>query len=315
MGTVITRSQRCRDFSCPPTTTAFRALSKSFYTLCRHGAPYLARGDIKIPLQSYQLIHSVSNCRHLTTLPIQNALERLSSWLAILIRKTYLHSITPPSTSISLQGLSELSDGMPQNQWSLPRVVELVCISCIFIEKAVSHLSTPVRRHISASSLEPATPTSDFVELTISTPPPSPPASLLPIHARVRALLRSTCNNTSASIAGRDTERNSLVEFLTSFINGTSMDHNLDATSMFISGAPGTGKTALVNTVIRDLSAKNDHVKVISINCMALKSVDALWERIIEDLAIAPKKKSSVNRKTNGHDMLKTLLSTLDTQW
>jgi len=183
-----------------------------------------------------------------------------------------------------------------------------------FKKKTVPHLSTPVRRHTSASSLEPATPTSNLMELTISTPPPSPPASLLPIHARVRALLRSTCNNVS-SIAGRDTELTSLLEFLNSFIDGASMDHDLDTTSMFISGAPGTGKTALVNTVIRNISAKHDHVKVISINCMALKSVDALWERIIEDLATVPKRKSAMNKKINGYDRLKTLLSTLNTKW
>lgn len=93
------------------------------------------------------------------------------------------------------------------------------------------------------------------------------------------------------------------------------MDHDIHTTSMFISGAPGTGKTALVNAVIRDLSAKNDNVKVISINCMAMKSVDALWERIIEDLANTPKRKSTSNKKNNGLDRLKALLSTLNTQW
>ena len=160
-----------------------------------------------------------------------------------------------------------------------------------------------------------ATPTSNLMELSLSTPPPSPPASLLPIQARVRALLRSTCNNTSSSIAGRDVERTSLLQFLTSFVDGTSIDHDTHTTSMFISGAPGTGKTALVNAIIRDLLAKNDHVKVISINCMALKSVDALWERIIEDLATTPRRKKSTSKKINSHDRLKALLSTLNTQW
>ena len=160
-----------------------------------------------------------------------------------------------------------------------------------------------------------ATPTSNLEELTLLTPPPSPPASLLPIHARVRALLRSTCNNTSSSIAGRDAERTSLLEFLTSFIDGTFMDHDSHTTSMFISGAPGTGKTALVNAVMHDLSVKYSHVKVVSINCMALSSVDALWERIIEELATTPKRKSTANKKVNAHDRLKTLLSSLNTQW
>ena len=181
----------------------------------------------------------------------------------------------------------------------------------------ISLIHTDISPRAVTSSLEHATPTSNLTELSLLTPPPTPPASLLPIHARVRALLRSTCNSTSSSIAGRDAERTSLLEFLTSFIDGTSMDHDILTTSMFISGAPGTGKTALVNNVIRDLSAKNDHVKVISINCMALKSVDALWDRIIEDLATTPKRKSTAkkNKKTNGHDRLKALLSALNTQW
>ena len=158
-----------------------------------------------------------------------------------------------------------------------------------------------------------ATPTSSLMELTLSTPPPSPPTSLLPIQARVRALLRSTCNNNSSSIAGRDEERTSLLKFLTSFINGTCMNNDTH-TSMFISGAPGTGKTALVNAIVRDVLAENDNIKVISINCMALKSVDALWERIIEDLATTPRKKTA-KKKSNSYDRLKALLSTLKTQW
>ena len=160
-----------------------------------------------------------------------------------------------------------------------------------------------------------ATPIPNLLELTLSTPPPSPPTSLLPIQARVRALLRSTCNNTLSSIAGRDEERASLLQFLTSFIDATSMEHDTHTTSMFISGAPGTGKTALVNAIIHDILAQNDYVKVISINCMALKSVDALWERIIEDLAITPRKKSAAKKKTSSHDRLKALLSNLNTKW
>ena len=155
-----------------------------------------------------------------------------------------------------------------------------------------------------------------LMELTLSTLPPSPPASLFPIQPRVCALLRSTCNNTSSSIAGRDVERTSLLQFLTQFIDGTSIDHDTQMTSMFIFGAPGTGKTALVNAIIHNLqvTAKNKHVKVISINCMALKSVDALWERIIEDLAITPRRKPATKKKTNSYDRLKALLSTLNTQ-
>ena len=79
-----------------------------------------------------------------------------------------------------------------------------------------------------------ATPTSNLMMLTLSTLPPSPPTSLLSIQARVRALLHSTCNNTSSSIAGRNVERTSLLQFMTSFIDGTFIDHDTHTTSMFL---------------------------------------------------------------------------------
>ena len=74
-----------------------------------------------------------------------------------------------------------------------------------------SLVHTDISPRAVTSSLEHATPTSNLTELSLLTPPPTPPASLL-IHARVRALLRCTCNSTSSSIAGCDAERTSLLE-------------------------------------------------------------------------------------------------------
>ncbi|KAF8160617.1 P-loop containing nucleoside triphosphate hydrolase protein [Crassisporium funariophilum] len=171
------------------------------------------------------------------------------------------------------------------------------------------------RRRASASSLVPATPVSEIARLTISTPPPTPPTSLLPIHARARAMLRSTCNNTNSHIAGRDAERASIHEFLASFIDDTTMSDDQTQTSMFISGSPGTGKTALVNAIIREVSTEsNDDIEVISINCMALKSVDALWERLTEELHVAPKRKLAANKKIKGLDVVRALLATTNTK-
>lgn len=148
--------------------------------------------------------------------------------------------------------------------------------------------------------------------MAISTPPPTPPTILLPPHARIRALLRSTCNNTQTEIAGREAERASILEFLTPFIEGTSMTENEGASSMFVSGSPGTGKTALVNEIIRQVSTtKESDLKVVSINCMALKSVDALWERMIEDLSAGPKRKAAAGKKLKGREMVQSLLNTL----
>ncbi|CAA7260582.1 unnamed protein product [Cyclocybe aegerita] len=176
--------------------------------------------------------------------------------------------------------------------------------------------SRPVpRRTASVASMPPATPSTEISTLAIATPPPTPPTSLLPIHSRARALLRSTCNNTQAQIAGRDNERAAILSFLAPFIEGTSMNDDEAVNSMFISGTPGTGKTALVNAIIRELSSDtNCDVKVISINCMALKSVDGLWERMIEEFGEAPKRKSAASKKLKGRDAVTSLLNSFNTK-
>ncbi|OCH93114.1 P-loop containing nucleoside triphosphate hydrolase protein [Obba rivulosa] len=112
--------------------------------------------------------------------------------------------------------------------------------------------------------------------------PPSSPPSALPIHARARALLRPICNSVS-NIAGRGEERELIREFIVSFLSqAPSCD---DHPTLYVSGSPGTGKTALVNTVLRFLEAelKSHDATVVSVNCMALNGVDAIWDRLAEE--------------------------------
>jgi cell division control protein 6 len=162
------------------------------------------------------------------------------------------------------------------------------------------------------ASPSPSTPTSEILHLAIATPPPTPPTALLSLHARVRALLRSTCNNDDTDVAGRDAERAVIQQFLTSFLDGLAMDDE-HPTSLYISGSPGSGKTALVNSILRSL---NTDAKVIFINCMALNSVDALWERLLEELHEGSKRKAvGKPKKIKGRDAVEALLSNRQTKW
>ncbi|KAF9071652.1 P-loop containing nucleoside triphosphate hydrolase protein [Rhodocollybia butyracea] len=142
--------------------------------------------------------------------------------------------------------------------------------------------STPARpkrneRSASISSI-PTTPATAISTLCISTPPPTPP-TFLPIHIRIRALLRPNCDELN-ELPGREEERETITTFMQSFIAGTELD---DHQSLYISGSPGSGKTALVNSILRLLEEAGD-VNVITINCMALADVDALWRRMREEL-------------------------------
>ncbi|KAG1742909.1 P-loop containing nucleoside triphosphate hydrolase protein [Suillus lakei] len=144
--------------------------------------------------------------------------------------------------------------------------------------------------------------------LVISTPPPTPPVLLLPVYTRARGLLRST--STSASpIAGREDERQRILEFITS--SWCDNPH----TSLYISGTPGTGKTALVNSVLRSFeeSEGTSDLRVISINCMALNGLDALWDRLYEELGRTRASKNAAKPcKAKGKQAVENALSSLN---
>ncbi|KAJ6625869.1 P-loop containing nucleoside triphosphate hydrolase protein [Mycena sp. CBHHK59/15] len=171
-----------------------------------------------------------------------------------------------------------------------------------------SRVRQTVTRRASTSAIAPATPTAAIAQLTLATPPPTPPNSLLPIHVRARALLRATCNSAATEMAGRDSERAAISAFFGSLVDE---EDAVPHTSLYISGSPGTGKTALVNSIVRTLSPD---IKVVTINCMALNTVDALWERLIEELGGAPEKKRKTAgrvKKVQGRDAVDALLAGL----
>ncbi|KAF8135568.1 hypothetical protein EV363DRAFT_1320943 [Boletus edulis] len=124
------------------------------------------------------------------------------------------------------------------------------------------------------------------------------PISLLPIHARVRALLRSTCNGGAFTIAGRSTERDVITKFIASGCETSCSDVPPKA-SLFISGSPGTGKTALVNSVLAGLECSQDF-KVITVNCMALNNVDNLWDCLCENIGNSTLVKRNKTVKAKG---------------
>ncbi|KAK0205983.1 P-loop containing nucleoside triphosphate hydrolase protein [Desarmillaria ectypa] len=163
----------------------------------------------------------------------------------------------------------------------------------------------PKRRASTSSLVPPSTPTTTVAHLTISTPPPTPP-SLLPIHARARVLLRATCDCTG-DMPGRERERSIIQDFI------TTSDNKDQVTSLYISGSPGTGKTVLVSSLIQSLSTDLNETKVITVNCMALDNIDALWERLSEEFrGPCKRKRSRKTAKGKGKEILEDILSSLD---
>ncbi|KAH9831231.1 P-loop containing nucleoside triphosphate hydrolase protein [Rhodofomes roseus] len=174
-------------------------------------------------------------------------------------------------------------------------------------EGSVSPRRTP-RRTASSNDLtaSPRTPSTSFNHLSLSTPPPSPPSALLPLHVRVRALLRATSNGV-AGMTGRTAERALIQHFLTAFFTAVE-----EHTALYISGSPGTGKTALVNDVLRACRTEMEtsDVKAIVLNCMTLKGVDAIWEGLAEALDEGSNARRLRKAKESPAQRVQRLLST-----
>ena len=77
------------------------------------------------------------------------------------------------------------------------------------------------------------------------------------------------------------------------------------AGSLYISGAPGTGKTACLTELRLDLQNRKD-CKEVYINCMSFKNSQAIFNRIISELT---QNSSSLSMKAAMQQLEKTLVT------
>jgi cell division control protein 6 len=133
----------------------------------------------------------------------------------------------------------------------------------------------------------------------------------LPLYIQIRALLRATCNS-SAEIAGRIPERQFIESFIAEFINSSPIS---EATKpvLYISGSPGCGKTALVNSILAasEVELLENNINLVSVNCMALNGLEAVWERLVDELGSQDKRKG----KARNCDIAERLLSNRTSKW
>lgn len=82
-------------------------------------------------------------------------------------------------------------------------------------------------------------------------------------------------------LLSRETERATIVSFL--------KNHVVEAkpSSLYISGAPGTGKTACLNCVLQEQKALLKGIQTVVINCMNLRSSHAIFPLLGEKLGVS----------------------------
>lgn len=102
------------------------------------------------------------------------------------------------------------------------------------------------------------------------------------LYYNARRALHSAC---PTNLPGREKELNDLKEFILKHLNdGTSG-------TMYISGPPGTGKTASLNLILEDPNI-SEEIKHVYVNCTSIKSSGSIFSRIVKDLGIKANGKS-----------------------
>ncbi|RIB20507.1 P-loop containing nucleoside triphosphate hydrolase protein [Gigaspora rosea] len=104
------------------------------------------------------------------------------------------------------------------------------------------------------------------------------PNSSAKTYEKAKSLFR--LSTTPAKLVGRDTERDTITEFLEKHIIEKKSGN------LFIHGIPGTGKTALVNEIHNNMKGSIEKkakcsVKFVTINCMSFNDPKKIYETIL----------------------------------
>lgn len=114
--------------------------------------------------------------------------------------------------------------------------------------------------------------------LTPRTPrtPITPRVSVATVYNEARQLFNKGAR--AGRLVGRDNERQELNTFVSSRIESKSSG------CIYISGPPGTGKSALITEISSNIT-KDSSAKRAYINCMAAKSAEDIYGKLLEDLS------------------------------
>ncbi|XP_043861434.1 cell division control protein 6 homolog [Dromiciops gliroides] len=96
-------------------------------------------------------------------------------------------------------------------------------------------------------------------------------------------------------LPAREKEMDVIRHFLKEHICGKK------AGSLYVSGAPGTGKTACLNRILQDLKEELKDIKIVMLNCMSLRTSQAVFPAIAQEIC-----QESVS-KSSGKDLMRKL--------
>ncbi|KAL7298709.1 hypothetical protein TKK_0008466 [Trichogramma kaykai] len=199
-------------------------------------------------------------------------------------------------------------------------------------ENVNSNLRTPKRKQDSSNvcseasppkqkkvTFTPKTPSTLLDKLTLLSPTSASPGilkqeKLAPKklfsnkYSDARKALHSTLPE---NLIGRDTEMTELENFIDKHMT------NQSSASLYVSGPPGTGKTACLSKIMLKPKFKKAF-QIVYVNCTSMKSAAAIYSAIIEELGIEKPKSSKSNKSViekylkGAHKMLLLVLDEMD---
>ncbi|TKS68696.1 Cell division control protein 6 -like protein CDC6-related protein [Collichthys lucidus] len=143
----------------------------------------------------------------------------------------------------------------------------------------------PARRQLVPSSpRQPRSPTARPSPRRQETPTGSPACKKLPVarlfaeKSRFQNVKQALHTAVPERLLSREAERTSIRSFLEEKVLQRVPG------SLYISGAPGTGKTACLNCVLQEMKAELSSVQTVVVNCMSLRSSHAIFPLLAERL-------------------------------
>ena len=92
------------------------------------------------------------------------------------------------------------------------------------------------------------------------------------------AVKKSLHGSLPSSMLCREEQLATLTEYITSHLSSKRSG------SLYISGAPGTGKTACLSHILNNSTELLKSVSVVMVNCMGVKQPQAIFTRIASEL-------------------------------
>lgn len=160
----------------------------------------------------------------------------------------------------------------------------------------------------------PSTPSTLFDKLSLMTSPEREeklhPKKLFGSD-KYRNARKALHNSAPDNLPGRESELQKLEEFMEEHLK------NETSGSLYVSGPPGTGKTACLSKFMAKTAFKTKF-KIVYINCTTMKSAATIYAKIIQELGL-PASKSGKNGKAviekylaSKHKMLLFILDEMD---